>query len=153
MPGGKFGEMNGVFLALAEGVPIAKGAGIDGVEDVPKVFGRRGKGAPAGEKIRRRTQRTKTAGRVFGKAGAELFGGEKFQLLGGSFAVVAMTNFVEFCAADDDNLVKSPSGAKGFNKGGNCGIEKVHRGSFSKLFSVLFLVGSRNDKKQPNSRQ
>ena len=132
MPGGKFREMNGVSFALAESVPIAKSAGINGVEDVPKVFMRRSKGAPTGGNIRSRAQRTKTAGRVFGKAGAKFFGGEEFQLFGGSFGVVGMANFIVFFAASNDNLAKSPSRVKCLYKGSNCGIEKVHKGSFSK---------------------
>ena len=132
MPGGKFRKMNGVSFALAESVPIAKSAGINGVEDVPKVFGRRSKGAPTGGKVGSRTQGTKTAGQVFGKTAAKFFGGEKFQLCGGSFGVVAMANFIAFFAADDDNLAKSPSRMKCLYKGSNCRIEKVHKESFSK---------------------
>lgn len=132
MPGGKFGEGNSGLFALTSDVPVAKGAGINGVEDVPKGFGRRGKGAPTGRKIGSGTQGTKTAGGVFGKAVAKFFGGEKFQLLGGSFGVVAVANFVLFFTASNDNLAKSSSGTKCLYKGGNCGIEKVHKGSFSK---------------------
>ena len=125
--------MNGVSFALAEGVPIAKSAGINSIEDLPKVFGRRGKGAPTGGKIGSRTQRAKAAGQVFGKAGAELFGGENLELLGGSFGIVAVANFVAFFAASDGNLAEYLSGAKCLYKGSNCGIEKVHKGSFSKI--------------------
>lgn len=132
MPRGKFGEGNGVFFALSEGVPIAKGAGINGVEDPPKVFGRRGGCAPAVEKIGSGAQRTKAAGGVFGKAVAEFLGGEKFELPGGRFGVVAVANFVLLFAAGNRNLAEYPSGAKCVNKGGHCGIEKVHKGSFSK---------------------